>query len=132
ATTVYVGEGWDGYYVTRNDAASFRAVQKSDWVSFIAPAGIHADMGDMGVSANGSPVLVGSDGGIFKRDPAQPGRWLSAAAPGSGMNSLQISDLGGTNITRDDRSVVTSLYFTTQDNRIWASPDGGSAWPNFD
>jgi hypothetical protein len=130
--SVWVGTGWDGYYVTRNDAASIRAIRTSDWVSFIKNAGIHADMGDLGLDGDGHPVLVGSDGGIFKPDPAKPGRWMSAAVPGSSMNSLQISDLAGTNVTRDDRSVVTSLYFTTQDNRIWASPDGGATWPNGD
>jgi hypothetical protein len=45
--TVWVGAGWDGYYVTRTTAAEFRSIQTNDWVSFIKTAGIHADMGDM-------------------------------------------------------------------------------------
>lgn len=126
--TIWVGEGWDGYYVTREDAASIRAIRADaewdDWVSFIAPAGIHADLGDLGLDSEFQPVLVGSDGGIFKPRPGAPGKWMSAAVPGSGMNSLQITDLAGTNIANK-----TTLYFATQDNKIWASPDGGQTWP---
>lgn len=134
--SIWVGEGWDGYYVTREDAASIRAIrsdaQWDDWVSFIAPAGIHADMGDMGVDGELQPTLVGTDGGIFKPHPSIAGRWMSAAVPGSGMNSLQITDLAGTNITQTSGQVKTSLYFATQDNKIWASPDGGQTWPASD
>jgi photosystem II stability/assembly factor-like uncharacterized protein len=131
--TIWVGEGWDGYYVTREDAASIRAIRSDaewdDWVSFIAPAGIHADLGDLGLDGDLQPVFVGSDGGIFKPRPGAPGKWMSAAVPGSGMNSLQISDLAGTNVGQSDGTIKTSLYFTTQDNKIWASPDGGQTWP---
>lgn len=134
--SVWVGEGWDGYYVTREDAASFRAIrsdaQWDDWVSFIAPAGIHADMGDLGVDGELQPTLVGTDGGIFKPHPSIAGKWISAAVPGSGMNSLQITDLAGTNVTQSDGQVKTSLYFATQDNKIWSSPDGGQTWPASD
>lgn len=134
--SVWVGEGWDGYYVTREDVASFRAIrsdaQWDDWVSFIAPAGIHADMGDLGVDGELQPMLVGTDGGIFKPHPSIDGKWISAAVPGSGMNSLQITDLAGTNVTQGDGQVKTSLYFATQDNKIWSSPDGGQTWPASD
>ena len=127
--TAWVGQGWDGYTVTRADAASIRALAAADWTSFIAPAGIHADLGDLGLDAQLQPVLIGSDGGIFKPRPGAPGKWMSAAVPGSGMNSLQISDLAGTNVGQSDGSTKTSLYFTTQDNKIWASSDGGQTWP---
>lgn len=135
AISVWVGEGWDGNFITRTDAASIRAVrsdaQFDDWVSFIAPGGIHADMGDMGLDAALHRAYVGSDGGIFRRDPDpnQPLHWTSAAPPGSGMNSLQITDVSGTNITDGNGRVSTQLYFTTQDNNIWSSPDGGNTWP---
>ena len=71
--------------------------------------------------------------GIFKlRQPpvAGAGDWVSAAVPGSGMNSLQMTDLAGTNRLRNDGAPIsTSLYFSTQDNNIWASADGGEHWP---
>ena len=132
--SVWVGEGWDGYYVTREDAASIRSIRSDaewdDWVSFIAPAGIHADMGDMGLDGELQRAFVGSDGGIFKPDPASTSlRLISAAAPGSGMNSLQITDVAGTNVRDANGRVSTTLYFATQDNNIWASADGGNTWP---
>lgn len=133
---IWTGHGWDGYQVTRKDAAEFRALTPADWVSYIATSGIHSDMGDLGVDGDLQPVFLGSDGGIFKPRPASSsatGDWMSAAAPGSGMNSLQITDLAGTNVLRPNRQVVsTSLYFGTQDNYIWASPDGGATWPRHD
>jgi hypothetical protein len=93
-------------------------------------------MSDLGVDGALSPVFLGSDGGIFKlREPpsAGAGDWVSAAVPGSGMNSLQMTDLAGTNMRRNDGAVLsTSLYFSTQDNYIWASADGGKTWPNSD
>jgi hypothetical protein len=140
---VWVGEGWDGVYVNRASAADFRALlsnaQHDDWVSFIAEAGIHADMGDLGLDGDLKPAFLGSDGGIFKPRPQDNWwnigghhKWMSAVVPGSSMNSLQISDMAGTNFHQPDGSIKTSLYFTTQDNRIWGSPDGGVTWPNQD
>jgi hypothetical protein len=136
---VWVGTGWDGYYVIREDAASIRALLSTadwdDWVSFIAEAGIHADMGDLGLDADAGPAFLGSDGGIYRPRP-QPAwwdiggahKWMSAARPGSGMNSLQISDLAGTNVHGPNGGVTTSLYITTQDNRLYTSSDGGVTW----
>lgn len=136
---VWMGEGWDGYYVNRRSAADFRGLLSNatwdDWVSFIAEAGIHADMGDLGLDRDGFPAYLGSDGGIFKPRPQAnwweiggAHKWMSAAAPGSGFNSLQISDLGGTNFHLADGSVRTSLYITTQDNSLYVSLDGGQTW----
>jgi len=132
---VWIGHGWDGYQVIRATAEEFRALTQGDWASYIATAGIHADMSDLGVDAGLRPTFLGSDGGLFKpRSPATPdGEWVSAAVPGSGMNSLQITDLAGTNMVRPDGAVLsTSLYFGTQDNFLWASPDGGKTWPRGD
>ena len=58
-----------GYRVARTTAEEFRALTMGDWNSYIATAGIHADMGDMGVDGNLQPVFLGSDGGIFKPRP---------------------------------------------------------------
>jgi hypothetical protein len=133
ALTVWLGHGWDGYRVTRKDAAEFHALAQGDWTSFIATAGIHADMSDLGVDGQHVPRLMGSDGGLFKPRELGGAEWVSAAVPGSGMNSLQITDLAGTNIrTASGGTSSTSLYFGTQDNWIWASPDGGRTWPGRD
>lgn len=136
---VWVGTGWDGYYVIREDAASIRALRSTpehdDWVSFIAEAGIHADMGDLGLDADAKPAFMGTDGGIYKPRPLPKwweiggqSKWMSAARPGSGMNSLQISDLAGTNVRQPNGNISTTLYFTTQDNSFYTSPDGGATW----
>jgi hypothetical protein len=133
---VWTGHGWDGYYVVRTTADEFRALTPEDWVSYIATAGIHADMSDLGVDGALQPTYLGSDGGIFKPRPRTmpgDGDWVSAAVPGSGMNSLQMTDLAGTNMRRPDGAVLsTSLYFGTQDNNLWSSPDGGDTWPRTD
>jgi photosystem II stability/assembly factor-like uncharacterized protein len=133
---VWTGHGWDGYQVTRATAEEFRALTPGDWTSYIATAGIHADMSDLGVNAGLKPTFLGSDGGLFRpRPPKTPGTgdWMSAAVPGSGMNSLQITSLAGTNMLRPDGVVLsTSLYFGTQDNNLWASADGGKTWPHSD
>ncbi len=130
---LWTGHGWDGYHVTRRTVEEFRALSQQDWASYIATAGIHADMSDLGVDAALQPTFLGSDGGLFKPRPpsSTAGRdWVSAAVPGSGMNSLLITDLAGTNMVRPDGAVLsTSLYFGTQDNNLWASPDGGRTWP---
>ncbi|HEY5838159.1 MAG TPA: hypothetical protein VIT19_03920 [Pyrinomonadaceae bacterium] len=128
--TVWVGAGWDGYFVTRATSASFRDLQVSDWTSFIKTAGIHSDMGDMGVDGNFQPTLMGTDGGIYKPHRTIPGRWMNAAVPGSGMNSLLITSLAGTNpIEGATGTTKAPLYFATQDNSVWASPDEGQTWP---
>jgi hypothetical protein len=87
-------------------------------------------MGDMGLDGELQRAFVGTDGGIFKPDPASNSlRMISAAEPGSGMNSLQITDVAGTNVKDANGRVSTTLYFATQDNHIWSSADGGNAWP---
>jgi hypothetical protein len=136
---VWLGTGWDGYYVNRNSAADIRALKSTDafddWVSFIAEAGIHADMGDLGVDGGNQPAFMGSDGGIFKPREVDGwwkiggnSKWMSAAEPGSGLNSLQISDLHGTNFRRPGGAFTTNLYFTTQDNQLYMSDNGGATW----
>ena len=136
---IWLGSSSNGYYVNRNNAADIRALRSTttfdDWVSFIAEAGIHADMGDLGVDGDSMPAYLGSDGGIFKpRDIAHwwdlggKSKWMSAAPPGSGLNSLQISDLHGINFRRGYGKFSTSLYFTTQDHSLYFSEDGGATW----
>jgi hypothetical protein len=140
---VWAGTGWDGYYVIREDAASIRALlstpEHDDWVSFIAEAGIHADMGDLGLDGDAKPAMMGSDGGIFRPRPQEKWweiggkhKWMSAAKPGSSMNSLQISDLAGTNFHKPGGGVTTSLYLTSQDNKLYTTPDGGATWKGGD
>ena len=110
-------QGLDGQWLGRETGdpchgGGVPGADQGDWTSYIATAGIHADMSDLGVDAGLQPVFLGSDGGLFKPRPAGlpgPGDWVSAAVPGSGMNSLQITDLAGTNIVRPDGAVLLDV-----------------------
>ncbi len=130
-TTIWVGQGTQAAHVTRRRIGSLRALTAADWTVFGRGQGVHDDMGDMGLDAAGRPVMIGSDGGAFRRDPEDGTRWISAAPFGSGMNSLQITDLAGTNV-HAAAGVRTNLYFSTQDNALWASEDGGASFPRSD
>ncbi len=130
-TQIWVGQGVRALRVTRRRIGSLRTLAAADWEIIGRGEGIHDDTGDMGLDADGRPVMMGSDGGVFRPDPENSGRWRSAAPIGSGMNSLQITDLAGTNVHHPDQ-VRTNIYFSTQDNGLWASSDGGNSFPRSD
>lgn len=129
--TLWIGQGTRALKVTRRRIGSLRAIEAADWTIFGRSNGIHDDMGDLGVDAVGAPVMIGSDGGVFKPDRERPGQWVGASRVGSGMNSYQITDLAGVNQNIEGRT-VTALHFSTQDNAVWASSDSGQTWPNVD
>jgi len=135
--TIWVGQGLRSLYVTRRRSGSIKALQADDWQIVGRGEGVHDDTGDLGLNADYKPVFLGSDGGIFKPSPVRPVGtspykiWVSAARPGSGMNSYQITDLAGLNDANDETARPV-LHFSTQDNAIWSSDDGGATWPNFD
>ena len=130
ATRLWVGQNDRMVAVTRKKVASFRALTASSWTLLGTEWGWHSDMGDLGVDASGAPAMFGDDGGVFKPDPENLGSWISAAAPGSGMNSLQVTSLLGVNQQIEGRNVA-ALHFGTQDNWIWGSLDG-NAWTGSD
>lgn len=93
---------------------------------------LHADMGDLAFdSTKTRPIFVGTDGGIFRSINANGLLWQGAANFGSGMNSLQISSLAGTEVRTSNprRPRTYDLYFTTQDNDNHGSADNGVTWP---
>lgn len=97
-----------------------------NWASFGRDDGIHDDTGFMALNSAGLPLLYGSDGGIFKPTDSGSTHWERAAIGGSGLNSYQITALGGTEYDVGE----LSLYFATQDNgSLWSSPDAGITWP---
>jgi photosystem II stability/assembly factor-like uncharacterized protein len=97
-----------------------------NWASFSRYDGLHDDTGFLALNSAGLPLLFGSDGGVFKPTDSSSTHWERAAVRGSGLNSYQITALGGTEYTVGD----LSLYFATQDNgSLWSSPDGGINWP---
>ena len=139
AIDLWVGLGVNLYKASCTDLACVRRLRcvrrpdlppdPCDWQAIGGSAGLHDDPGHLGLDAEKHPVMYGSDGGLFKPLNAEATTWTLASPTGSGMNSYQITSLTGTNY---DRSVsrVPSLYFGTQDNAVWGSPDGGRTWPN--
>ncbi len=105
-------------------------IRQADWTLIGEADGVHTDSGDLGLDGAGHPVLFGSDGGIFRPTNDEGTKWTHAGTGLSGWNSLQISDLGGTNREVFPGVFRNSLIFATQDNFIWGSSDGGLTWPN--
>lgn len=96
---------------------------------------LHADMGDLAFNnAKNAPLYAGSDGGIFKASNPQGTRWQPGSTVLSGMNSLQITSLSGTQIPTGDARAPYSydLYFTTQDNNNHSSANDGLNWTTCD
>jgi hypothetical protein len=130
---IWVGAGVNLLKATCEDIDSVRSITASTWTALHRAAGLHDDSGYLGLDNDKRPVLYGSDGGLFKPTNAAATTWTLAATGGSGLNSYQITDLAGTNVgPLPSGGYKTSLYFSTQDNGIWASPDGGTTWPNSD
>jgi photosystem II stability/assembly factor-like uncharacterized protein len=76
-------------------------------------------------SDNRTPLLYLTDGGIHIT--ANSGaNWTLTGGGNRGYNALQITEVTGQRHSSDLRS---DLYFATQDDSVWASPDEGATWP---
>ncbi len=85
----------------------------------------HCDPADIGFSTDHkTPILLATDGGLH--NTANNGlNWSFVGGGKAGYNALQITEVTG-QLHSDGLS--SDLYFGTQDNAIWASPDEGAAW----
>ena len=136
AIDLWVGLGINAYKASCADIECVRRLrctrrpelppESCDWQVLL---GLHADTGHLGLSAAGRPVFLGTDGGLFRPLDREATHWTPGSRGGSGMNSYQMTSLSGTNYNTTGRP---SLYFATQDNGIWGSPDGGRTWPTAD
>ncbi len=131
-STIWVGQGVRAIAALTASPATTKALAAGDWVVHGRGDGIHDDTGDLGVAGDLRPVMLGTDGGVFVPTSGQVTAWQSGAPDGSRFNSLQITDLAGTNTDSDDSDLETTLYFSTQDNAIWSSNDNGRSWPRSD
>jgi len=74
------------------------------------------------------PLYIISDGGLEGSTDFGTSNcgfdWQMVGGGSGGLGALQIYDVEGT--VHDDH---TDVYFATQDNLEWASPDDGATWP---
>jgi hypothetical protein len=87
----------------------------------------HCDGSDLAFQLDGkTPLLFTSDGGVSTTSD-QGAHWALTGAGIHGYNALQVTECTGQKHPSDAKS---DLYFATQDNNIWASPDEGATWPD--
>lgn len=85
----------------------------------------HCDPADLAYDIdNKTPLLLASDGGLHLTSD-QGAHWNLAGAGPHGYNALQITEVTG---QLQPSGSKPHLYFATQDNDLWASPDGGVSW----
>ena len=88
----------------------------------------HADISDLSLDRDGNPYFLGGDGGVQKFWRNVTGDNFSFDGGGysaNGYHGLQITEVSGMHITSRGN---TDIYFGTQDNNLYASGNGGSAW----
>lgn len=129
---LWIGAGIALLKATCSDINSAKNLRASDWFPMSWGNGIHPDTGYLALDNNKRPLLYGSDGGLYRPTNEEGTKWRGIDTGETGTNSFQISDLAGTNVRMRSGAYRTSLYFATQDNDIWASPNGGYSWPNHD
>jgi hypothetical protein len=85
----------------------------------------HCDAADIGFSTDRkTPILLATDGGVH--NTANNGlNWTLVGAGKAGYNALQITEVTG---QLHNDGLASDLYFGTQDNAVWASPDEGASW----
>lgn len=73
-----------------------------------------------------TPILLAGDGGVH-RTMNSGASWTLTGAGYDGFNALQINEITGQTVSGSVPHL--DLYYSTQDNGIKASPDGGQTWP---
>lgn len=80
------------------------------------------DSSDLAFGADGCPFLSTGDGGIFKTSNGCNSSPTFTQA-NSGLHALQLTDHAGSSYAGH-----TDLYFSTQDNGLWNTGNGGGSW----
>jgi photosystem II stability/assembly factor-like uncharacterized protein len=87
----------------------------------------HCDYSDLCFKTDGkTPFILTGDGGLLTTVD-NGANWTLSGAGTKGYNALQITEVTGQLHSGDG---LSDLYFGTQDNNIWASPDAGVSWTN--
>lgn len=97
----------------------------SSWTDL---ANEHCDYSEIAFAGDGiTPQLLIGDGGLQKTTDGGL-HWTMAGAGAGGYDALQITEVTGQLHPAMDGTA--DLYFATQDNNIYASPDNGISWPH--
>lgn len=122
AYDIYWGNGSCDFKRAEAQAGTAGAISKFKGMSFD-----HCDPADIGFEADSTmPFLLLTDGGLHKTDDKGE-NWKATGAGPYGYNALQITEVTGQLHKEDGKA---DLYFGTQDNSLWASPDLGATWPH--
>lgn len=79
ALTIWIGQGAVTRVATVSTLDAIGMLRAADWTPLGRAQGIDSAAGDLGVSREFQPVLLGTDGGGFRPAPAGLLRWDSAA-----------------------------------------------------
>jgi|GEM_PF-903358 len=121
--TLYLSNRCEVYRQTPSTVAGTDLLDLSGpWAKLVVD---HFDARDIGLSRHGGPLLLATDGGLHTTTDHGT-TWTTIGAGKSGFNALQIYDVASQRVSAPKS---TDLYFGTQDNFLWASPDFGATWP---
>ncbi len=117
---VYYGDGQDLHRQT----FSLSALTGGGWTDLHTD---HSDPSDIAFDLeHRTPILLATDGGVHLSTD-QGSDWTLTGGGYGGFDALQLSEVDGQAVTGSAPHL--DLYFATQDNYIWESPDGGQTWP---
>lgn len=118
---VYFSDG--GCTFERADATFGSSSTLSSWTTLNVD---HCDYNDMAFADDDTtPLLLATDGGLH--GTSDDGlNWHFTGGGANGYDALQITEVTGQQHSGDSND---DLYFGTQDNAVWASPDFGATWP---
>jgi hypothetical protein len=121
AYTLYFADG--GCLLQRTSVPGTGTPAITTWSSLSLD---HCDPADVAFDPThpSAPVLLATDGGLH-RTADGGATWTTVGGGAVGYAALQITEVTG-QLHSDRQS--DDLYFGTQDNNLWASPDTGSTW----
>ncbi|MEP7345808.1 MAG: hypothetical protein ABI877_11090, partial [Gemmatimonadaceae bacterium] len=118
---VYIGDGQQLHRQTFS-ISNFSAT--GAWTQLSSD---HPDPSDVAFDLSQQvPILLASDGGVHRTTDGGA-HWKLTGGGFGGFNALQINEVTGQTVSGSKPHL--DLYYSTQDNGIKASPDGGQTWP---
>jgi hypothetical protein len=80
ALTIWIGQGLVTKFATVSSPTAIAMIRPEDWTAVGRAEGVQVHTGDLGVSGDFQPVMLGTAGGVFKPAPGTLLRWESPAA----------------------------------------------------